>query len=97
MRTIAILLTAAFAIAAQAFADKPAAPTPAGAAAPQANTAAENAYLDKVICKKQPPPTGTLLGTRSICHTERDWREITRRSRDDVEKRQTFHAGRPGE
>jgi hypothetical protein len=98
MKTTVFLMTAAFAVIAQAFADAPVTPPAVtGALTSQDAAAADNSYLDRVTCKKFPPLTGTMLGSRKVCHTERQWREITRRSQEDITKRQTFHASRPGE
>jgi hypothetical protein len=98
MKTTVFLMTAAFAVIAHAFADAPVTPPAvAGAPASQDDAAADNSYLDRIVCRKLPPRTGTLLGSRKVCQTERQWREITRRSQEDITKRQTFHASRPGE
>jgi hypothetical protein len=98
MKMTVFIVTAAFAVIAPAFADDAATPTaPAGAATSQGAATADDSYLDNVVCKVFPPPTGTRLGTRKICHTEREWRDITRRSQEDLSKRQTFHNSRPGE
>ena len=32
-----------------------------------------DASLDQVICKTQPPPTGTRLGSQRVCKTQREW------------------------
>jgi hypothetical protein len=40
--------------------------------------------LDKVVCKKLAPPTGTRLGARRVCQTEREWRDLMQRSQDNV-------------
>lgn len=96
MKTTVFLMTAAFAVAAPAFADAPVT-SPASTGVSTSQDAADDAYLDRVVCKKFPPLTGTRLGTRRVCQTERQWREITRRSQEDITKRQTFHISLPGE
>ena len=48
-----------------------------------AQPAASDADLDKVVCKSMDPPTGSRLGARRECHTQREWDQ---RSRDDQAK-----------
>ncbi|HEX5279303.1 MAG TPA: hypothetical protein VFW28_04410 [Micropepsaceae bacterium] len=53
-------------------------------------SAAAAAPGDPVICKTYPPPIGSLLAPRRICHTESDWNAITRDAQDvtnDVQMR----------
>jgi len=28
---------------------------------------------DEIVCRMEPPPTGTRLGGRRVCHTQHDW------------------------
>jgi len=44
---------------------------------------------DEVICRTYPPPVGSLLGARRICHTEREWKAITQDSQDAVSDLET--------
>ena len=60
------------------------APAPAGNSADQASD-----LLDTIVCKKMAPPTGTRLGGRTICDTNRHWQELQRRSQEEVTKMQT--------
>jgi hypothetical protein len=30
---------------------------------------------DQIVCRMEPPPTGTRLGGRRVCHTQHDWDE----------------------
>jgi hypothetical protein len=53
---------------------------PSPAATPPAATApvvAQNNATDsnEIVCKTMAPPTGTLLGGRRICRTEKEWRD----------------------
>jgi hypothetical protein len=58
--------------------------TPAATAKPEPARPA-----DPVLCKTYPPPIGSLLGARRICHTESEWKTITRDAQDAVEDVQT--------
>ncbi len=88
MKKFVRLMIIAAAFSAPALADD-AVPPPATAPGVQAPTAqgdgaTETSYLDRVVCKKLPPPTGTMLGGRRICQTERQWREQMKRSQEDI-------------
>jgi hypothetical protein len=37
---------------------------------------------DDLICRTYPPPLGSLLGGRRICHTASEWEGISRDSQD---------------
>lgn len=78
-----------------------AADTPTAPAADQATTPAQaeqtaaeqqppaaDPDADKVICKKLPPETGTHLGREKVCHTKREWDEMTAESKAELEKAQ---------
>ncbi len=52
-------------------------PAASGQAGSQPPTAAENSSgPDTVVCKNFPPPTGSRIGGRRICHTEREWEQL---------------------
>ena len=53
----------------------PQAPAAAPAAAASQDDATE-ADLNKIVCRRQPPPTGTRLGSRNVCLTVRQWRVV---------------------
>ncbi|HEX3664920.1 MAG TPA: hypothetical protein VHU23_06790 [Rhizomicrobium sp.] len=36
-------------------------------------TAAPSSNSDEIVCRTQPPTTGTRLGATRECHTQRDW------------------------
>ncbi len=100
MKTSILLVIAAAAFAVPALAED-AAPPPAAAPGMQAPTAkgdaaTDTSYLDRVVCKTLPPPTGTMLGSRKVCKTEREWRELTKRSQDDINSKQQKLGGYGG-
>lgn len=99
MKIVALMLLGAV-IVAPAFADDG---TPGNAGFPattaptaQGEATSSDAYLDHVSCKTFPPPTGTMLGSRKVCHTEREWREIQKDSQQRLDRMQVPRAGGPG-
>lgn len=40
--------------------------------------------LWKMVCKTEPPPTGTRLGSHRRCLTQFDWNELHRSARDQI-------------
>ena len=67
-------------------------------AAPQAPAAtptaaskddATEADLDKMVCRRQPPATGTRLGARNVCLTVRQWRIVEEDSQKALNNQQT--------
>ena len=63
----------------------------------QPPVAAERAETsDKPVCKKLPPPLGTRLGPRNVCHTERQWRELELDSQKALKNVQDHANGSPG-
>jgi len=70
-------------------------PTAAPADAAQATPSSD---LDKMVCKSMDPPTGSRLGSRRECHTQREWDDRTRRAREQTEQQQSngFRAGTGG-
>src|ERR1700754_4456282 len=95
VRKFALLLVSTAGLvlgSAAAYADEPtAAPTDAA-------QATNSADLDKMVCKSMDPPTGSRLGSRRECHTQREWDDRMRRAREQTEQQQNsgFHAGNPG-
>jgi hypothetical protein len=57
--------------------------------ADQTTTADSAPDLDKIVCKTMDPPTGTRLGGRRECMTQREWNDRTRQDRQQIEKSQT--------
>ncbi len=59
-----------------------AAPTqPAAATAPAAQVDA-----DKIVCRTEPPATGSRLGSRRTCRTQREWDDIREQSQKETNK-----------
>lgn len=88
MRVLSTMLVAGIAplmIAAQA---------PNGDAASQ--PAAKESIIDKVVCKKFPPPTGTRVRARTICKTQVEWNLIRHEEQDALERVQGRNAGKNG-
>lgn len=83
MRLFSTMLAASIApllIAAQAPANGP-------ASAPQPD--AKVAAIDKVVCKKFPPPTGTRLRARQICKSQVEWDLIRHEEWDALDRVQS--------
>lgn len=40
---------------------------------------------NEVICRSEPPPSGTRLGKRRICATRVEWDEMARSAREETE------------
>jgi hypothetical protein len=71
-------------------------PAPAATAA-QPNAAAEVKTASGedpsvIVCKRMAPETGTRLGSRSICHTNAEWEEISRQSQEAMREVQQRNA-----
>ena len=64
-------------------------PSTNGAANARAAKPESPLAADPVVCKTYPPPIGTLIGERRICHTESEWRQITNDSQDATKDLQT--------
>ena len=45
---------------------------------------------DEMVCKTLPPPTGSLIGGRHICKTQREWDAREKQSQDAIRRGQTF-------
>ena len=81
MRKFALLLvsTIGLSIAASAAMADAAAPAPATPAA-QPAPAATAADLDKMVCRNLAAETGTRIGNRRECRTQREWDDIRMQS-----------------
>lgn len=44
------------------------------------------AAIDKIICKKFPPPTGTRLRARQICKSQIEWDLIRHEEQDALDR-----------
>lgn len=95
MKKFVLLTIAAVAFAAPALAEDtaPAVAPSTQAPAAQGDTSTTDSALDKVVCKKLAPPTGTRLGARRVCQTEREWRDMMQRSQDMINHGQQKGAG----
>ncbi|HTT96551.1 MAG TPA: hypothetical protein VMF58_00765 [Rhizomicrobium sp.] len=84
MRKFALLLVSTVGLtvaATAAMADAaPAAPAPVATPAPAAN----NADLDKMVCRNMAPATGTRIGARRECRTQREWDDIRIQSQKET-------------
>ena len=85
MRNLASLLAAVLLAATAARADPPVTAAPAPAAAPGDTVDA----LDKIVYRDFAPKTGTLLGHRRVCRTEREWIAEREHAQKDITKMQT--------
>lgn len=50
---------------------------------------------DQIVCKTLPPPTGSLIGGRHICKTEKQWKAQQKQSQDAIRQGQEFRYRRP--
>ena len=82
MRTF-LLLALSVGFALPAFAGDTASPPPP-ATPPASQTSTDTAYMNEIVCKKMPPPTGTRLGGRNICLTRAQWQNAEQRSQDTI-------------
>jgi len=48
--------------------------------APAAADAAKTNDLDKMVCRSMAPPTGSRIGVRRECRTQREWDDIRQQS-----------------
>lgn len=82
MRKLALVLVSTVGLSiygSAAMADAaPAAPAPAAAAPGNASD------LDKMVCRTMPPPTGSRLGVRRECRTQREWDDIRLQSEKET-------------
>jgi hypothetical protein len=89
-----LLLMMAMTVAVPVWAEDPV-PTAPGTA-PLAQGEAVTSDLDKVVCKRLPPPTGSRLGARRVCLTEREWRQERQESREFMRNQQEKSGGYRG-
>ncbi|SMF77406.1 hypothetical protein [Allosphingosinicella indica] len=78
--------------AAAAFAFHAAAPATQTPAAEKASASADG---DKLICRKQQPPSGTRIGPTRVCATATEWQmrdEMTQETRRNIDKVQQQRA-----
>lgn len=92
----AVVLAPALASAQTTAATSAPAPTapPAQAAAPASDSSAVN--LDEIVCRNQPPTTGSRLGGGRECHTVREWNQREREAQDITRHQQMTGFKVPG-
>jgi hypothetical protein len=98
MDKFAFLLVVAALAAAPAFAEDAAAPATTAVPAAQGDGSATTSDLDKVVCKKMPPPIGSRIGAHTVCQTQQQWQAQMRDSQDFIRDQQQkgLSGGSPG-
>ncbi|MEQ9663805.1 MAG: hypothetical protein RLN87_14815 [Parasphingopyxis sp.] len=43
---------------------------------------------NEILCRRQPPPTGSRIGGRNICKTRAEWERLQREARNEIEDAQ---------
>jgi hypothetical protein len=61
-------------------------PAPAAPTQPAATTSSAQADADKIVCRTEPPATGSRLGSRRTCRTQREWDDIREQSQKETSK-----------
>ena len=56
--------------------------------APADQTAAATSDSDKIVCRTLAAKTGSRLGARRDCRTQKEWDDIQHRQQDEVSKMQ---------
>jgi len=85
MRVFAALLFASAVVLAPALAAAQATTAPAAPASPNTPVAAIDSSavnLDEIVCKTQPPTTGSRLGGGRECHSVREWNQREKEAQD---------------
>jgi hypothetical protein len=62
----------------------------APAPAPAATTTTNSGDLDKMVCRTLTPATGTRLGVRRECRTQREWDDIRQQSQKETNRMEGF-------
>ena len=76
----AIAMAGLMVCATSSLADQPTSPPPQAAAAPNAG--------DKMVCRTLAPQTGSRLGARRECRTQKEWDDIQHQQQDETSKMQ---------
>jgi len=58
--------------------------------AQSATPAATDPDADKVVCRSMDPPTGSRLGARRECHTQREWDQMQRQNQQEIQRAQSM-------
>lgn len=61
------------------------APAPAAQTSADEAEAEETSAVNRIICRREPAPTGSRIGSRRICRTEHQWNAIEAESRNMLE------------
>jgi hypothetical protein len=101
MRVFAALLFSSAVVLAPALASAqettaPAAPAAQTAQAAPATTDISRVNLDEIVCKQQPPATGSRLGGGRECHTVREWNQRQKDAQDTTRQQEMGGYSRPG-
>lgn len=51
---------------------------------------------DEVVCRHLPPPTGSMIGGRSVCATKRQWEAQEKQGQDALRQGQAFRFNHGG-
>ena len=62
-------------------------------AKPTADHTAKPSDLDQIVCHHAQPDTGSNLPGKRICHTKREWEEISNNARQDFEQNMSHNTG----
>ena len=57
-------------------------------ATPAASSQEPTENPNKVICRRSPPPVGSLFGGRSICHPRAQWQQMSQDAQQQLNKMQ---------
>jgi hypothetical protein len=90
VRKLALLLASTaglFVMGSSAIAEDPAQPAPAAAAAAPAAAPAEDP--NKIVCHNMNAPTGTRLGVRRECKTQKEWDDARLQTQHEVTNMET--------
>lgn len=68
-----------------------------GSTAAETTDNSVQAELNRVVCRKLPPPLGSRLGGRTVCMTQREWDEQRSGAQRELERMQRIPSARgPG-
>lgn len=89
---LALVSTVGLTVLASAAMADAAAPAPA----PTTPSATASSDLDKMVCRSLAPATGTRIGARRVCRTQREWDDIRVQSQKETDKMQNTGFNKPG-
>lgn len=97
MRVFAAFLFSSAVVLAPVLATAQTTPPPTAPTSPMAaatNNSGTNP--DEIVCKNQPPATGSRLGGGRECHTQREWDQRQKDAQDITRKEELQGYNRPG-